>query len=262
MERELNFIKKDSKLRKEGIIVTTLFIFILVLYVSLKILNRLTYPDFVFSKIHIQPDGLIWLVLLSLVPVIIAWIPRINFRWLFKIQSILIVSVLLMIAQNFYYVYKSEWQTFKFMIAHPKADYGNKMRYKIGSVFYNYALFINKYTPENAAILIPPQAFPWPQSGNVGMLRYFVYPRNISNGDEFESPSQEDLKKIDYVLLNWGEADMVESPHTHDWPKFDVKAEKIIFMNEDGSFAGEVKGDYHYKDYKGKKVWGIIVTKH
>jgi len=33
-------------------------------------------------------------------------------------------------------------------------------------------------------------------------------------------------------------------------------------MNEDGSYGGEIKGDYRYKDYKGKRVWGLIVVKH
>ena len=57
------------------------FIFILSLYVVLKKwCNCFTYTDFVFSKLHIQPDALKWPVLISLLPVAVAWIPRINFR--------------------------------------------------------------------------------------------------------------------------------------------------------------------------------------
>ena len=155
-----------------------------------------------------------------------------------------------------------EWWNFQFMIANPHATYDDKMRRVAGTLFYNYSLFVNKYTPKNASILTPPQSFPWPGSGNVAYFRYFTYPRNIYNGKESEPPSKEVLSKTDFVLLNWGETDQTEGAYTHDWPKFDVKAEKIIFMSEDGTFEGEVKGDYKYKDYKGKRVWGIIVVKH
>ncbi len=251
-----------KKIRKIDKLVLFFFIFLLSLYVVLKVINRLTPAGDLFSKLHIQPNNLIWPVLISLVPVAIAWIPQINFKKLFKIKSIFLLFVFSITMLNLYRIYKSNWQTFQFVIAHPRATYDDKMRQTIGSLTYNYALFVNKYTPPNASILIPPQAFPWPASGNVVYFRYFIYPRDISNGDEFEPPSKDAFSKIDYVFLDWGETDMVEFPHTHDWPKFDVKAEKIIFMNEDGSFGGEVKGDYHYKDYKNKRVWGLIVVKH
>jgi hypothetical protein len=243
-------------------LVLVLFVFFILFYVFLKVLNRLTYPDFVFSTIHIQPDVLKWPTLISFLPVAILWIPRIDFKKLLNIRFALLVFVFLIIAYNFFKIYKMEWWNFQFMIANPHATYDDKLRGKIGSLFYNYALFIDKYTPEGATILIPPQSFPWPQSGNIPYFRYFVYPRNIYNGKESEPPSKEVLSKTDYVLLNWGETDQTEGAYTHDWPKFDVNAEKIIFMNEDGTFGGEVKGDYRYKDYKGKRVWGIIVVKH
>lgn len=251
-----------KKIRKIDKLVLFFFVFLLSFYIVLKVVNRLTSLDDLFSKLHIQPDNLIWPVLISFVLVAIVWIPQINFRKLLNIQSIFLLFAFSIIVINLYSIYKTNWLTFRFVITHPYATYDDRMRKAIGDLTYNYTLFINKYTPPKASLLIPPQAFPWPASGNVPYFRYFVYPRVISNGDEFESPSKDTLNKIDYVLLNWGETDMVEFPHTHDWPKFDVKAEKIIFMNEDGSFGGEVKGDYHYKDYKGKRVWGLIVVKH
>ena len=239
-----------------------LFVFLLSFYVVLKVVNRLVYSGFMFSKLHVQPDLFIWPVIISMLPVAVIWIPRINFRKLLNVQSILIMFVFLIIAQNLRYIYKSEWQPVSFILAHPVATYEDKMRKVIGDLTYNYALFIVKYTPENASLLIPPQAFPWPASGNASYFRYFVYPRNLTSGNEFEPPSKDVLGKTDYVLLSWGETDTVESPHTHDWPKFGVKAEKIIFMNKDGTHGGEVKGDFHYSEYKGKKVWGLIVVKH
>jgi hypothetical protein len=251
-----------KKVRMIDKLVLVLFVFFISFYFVIKILNRITTAGLVFSKLHIQPNSLIWPILISLLLVAVLWIPRIDFKKLLNIRFALLVFVFLIIAYNFFRIYKMEWWNFQFIIANPHATYDDKMRRVIGAIFYNYALFVDKYTPENASILVPPQTFPWPGSGNIAYFRYFVYPRNIYNGKESEPPSKEVLSKTDYVLLNWGETDQTEGAYTHDWPKFDVKAEKIIFMNEDGSFGGEVKGDYRYKDYKGKRVWGIIVVKH
>jgi hypothetical protein len=251
-----------KKTRKVDKLILVIFVFLLSLYIVLKILNRVTSAGLVFSKLHIQPNNLIWLILVSLLVVVVLWIPRINFKKLLNIRSVILLFIFLIVTYNLFKIYKMEWWNFQFIIANPHATYDDKMRKTVGPLFYNYALFIDKYTPGNASILIPPQSFPWPQSGNVPYLRYFVYPRNISNGKEFEPPSKDILKSIDYILLNWGETDETEGKYTHDWPKFDVRAEKIIFMNEDGTFGGEAKGDYHYKAYKGKRVWGIIVVKH
>ena len=234
----------------------------IVLFVILKIVNRLAYPTFIFNTVHIQPDALKWAALIAALSIVVVWTPQIKFKKLLNIQSGILAFVLLIIGFNLYQIYKSEWQDFQYIIANPKATYDDKMGYKLCPIFYDYTLFINRYTPEDSTLLMPPQSFPWPYVGNGGMLRYFVYPRNIINGEEYVSPSTEELKNIDYVLLNWGETEETQGGYTHEWRKFDVEAEKIIFMNEDGSFGGEVKGDYHYNDYKGKKVWGLIVVKH
>jgi hypothetical protein len=204
----------------------------------------------------------LWPALISILIIAIVWIPQIKYKKLLNIQTLIYTIAIFIICYNLFLIYKSKWRSYQQIISNPQASYDDKMRNTIGDLIYNYALFVKKYTPENSSILVPPQAFPWPGSGNIGYFRYFVYPRTIESGDEFEAPSKNSLAKIDYILLNWGETDRVEYPHTHDWPKFDVKAEKIIFMNRDGSFGGEVGGNYYYKDYKDKQVWGIIVVKH
>ncbi len=231
-------------------------------FLILKIINRLVSSEFVLNKLNIQPNNLIWPALIALFPVAVILLPRINLKKLFKIQSAVVISIFLIVSHGLYTIYKSHWQTYQFIITHPFVSYDEKMRKAIGEFSYNYAKFIVKYTPESATLLVPPQAFPWPSSGNIGYFRYFSYPRTLIAGDEFIPPPKDIFAGIDYVLLNWGETERVENEHTHGWPKFDVKAEKIIFMDEDGGYAGELKGNYHYKDYKDKKVWGLIVIKH
>ena len=256
------FIKKDFVLQKRDRIITIFSAFVVLVYFVLKVINRLVFNGLIFDKLHVLPKNLFWLALICLLSIAVVWIPQIKFKKLLNIQSVIFLIILLMIFYNLFSIYKSKWRLYQQIITNPYASYDDKMRNTIGDLIYNYALFVDKYTPEEASILVPPQAFPWPGTGNVGYFRYFVYPRTINSGDEFELPSKDDLNKIDYVLLNWGETDRVENLHTHGWPKFDVKAEKIIFMNRNGSYGGEIKGNYYYKDYKDKQVWGIIVVKH
>lgn len=258
----LKLIKKNIVVQKYEKTISVIAVLTIASFIILKIVNRLTYSTFVFGALHIQPDMLKWPALVAVFSVAVIWIPRIKFKKLFDVESVILMFILLIIVSNLYQIYKSEWQDFRYMVTNPDATYDDKMRYELCPIFYDYTLFINEYTSENSSLLMPPQSFPWPYVGNGGMLRYFVYPRNIINGKEYESPSKEVLDNVDYVLLNWGETEQTQGVYTQEWPKFDVKAEKIIFMNEDGSFGGEVKGDYHYSNYKGKKVWGLIVVKH
>lgn len=254
--------KKQAKPRKTDKVYYILAIVMVTTFLVLKIVNRLVSAEFVINTLNIQPNNLFLPALISLFPVGIILFPRLNLKKLLKVQNMLIILIFLIVAQSLYLIYKSKWQTYQFIISHPFVSYEEKMRKAIGELSYDYAMFVVKYTPEDATLLVPPQAFPWPSSGNIGYFRYFSYPRTLVSGDEFTPPTKDVFADIDYVLLNWGETDRVENEHTHDWPKFDVKAEKIIFMNEKGEHVGEVKGDYYYRDYKGKKVWGLIVVKH
>lgn len=256
----VKFVKKNKKSQKNDKVLMVFSVFLIILYIVLKITDRLTYANFVFSNLHIQPNNLLWPTLISFLPVVFVWFPRINFKKLLTPQSILALFVTSIIAFNMYKIYKMEWWAFQFIITHPQASYGDKMRRAVGPEFYNFTQFIIRNTPEDSKILIPPQAFPWPQSGNEAFMRYFIHPRKMGNGKEYNPQTK--LSDYDYVVLNWGETDSTEPPYTHSWPKFDVPAEGIIFMNTDGTFGGEIKGNYYYKDYKDKKVWGLIIIKH
>jgi hypothetical protein len=131
------------------------------------------------------------------------------------------------------------------------------MREAIGEDFYNFTQFINKNTPESATVLIPPRGFPWPQTGNVGYIRYFIYPREIAKGKEYEPAHDYESKRIDYVLIAWGETPTTSHGFTHGWPKFDVEAEYILYLNKDGGVTKK-PGNYVYDEHKNNKYWGLI----
>jgi hypothetical protein len=176
-----------------------------------------------------------------------------------KLVSILVAVVLL---ENLVGVINKVAFDNLYILRHLNASYDDRMREKVGFVFYNFTQFIVKNTPENANLLIPPQAFPWPQSGNGAYMRYFVYPRNVGNGGKYPLDSIETLRDFDYVLLAWGESEKVQDEYMHGWPMFNIPAEKIILMNEDGTFKDELDGDYYYNDFKDKNAWGLIKVRH
>lgn len=255
------FDKKDIK-TKIAICDVVPFLMSLILYVSFKLFDRFIYPNFVFSKVHIQPDNLFWVAVVLSIPVFVAVVKIDYSKKESRLPTAIMALCLSLVGFNLFKIYKIINSSLIFMIKNPTATYEVKMQEKVGKTFYKYTQFIDTYTPEDANLLIPPQAFPWPQSGNGAFLRYFTYPRNLGNGGEFSAGTNINWKNIDFVLLDWGETPTTEGKYTHEWPKFDVPADKIIFMNEDGTFASEIKGDYKYANYKGKKVWGLIVVKH
>ena len=142
-----------------------------------------------------------------------------------------------------------------YILSHIKASYDFKMKERWG-IYYDYIKFVKENTPENASILIPPQKFPWPSSGNVGLNRYFLFPRNMGNGS-YNEPM--DLRNYDYVLLVWGEEGGVKSDY--GWPKIPLKAEKIIYFNPDTGAVTEKIENYDPKLVPVNGAWGIIKIK-
>lgn len=139
----------------------------------------------------------------------------------------------------------------------------DKLRVKIGWGLYDYAEFIKRELPEDARILVPPQGFPWPATGNVAYFRYFLYPRHLVNGAEREVKVDLKNEGIEYVLLAWGETDGTEYDYTHGWPKFPLPAKAIIYkkdLTHVGNYESVViEKDYDPKDPMNEKNWGIIV---
>lgn len=136
-----------------------------------------------------------------------------------------------------------------------------KLRHQINARVLDYYEFINRNTPKNAKILIPPTAYPWPMTGNVHFSRYFLYPRYLIVGKEKEPGV--DLKKenIQYVLTIWGEEENETPGYTHGWPKFSVPAKRIIFKKPTSQLFNYetliIETDFNPNMDK-SDIWGII----
>lgn len=159
-----------------------------------------------------------------------------------RIQKIILLLIILSLLINLWSIARVMAHGLKIIYLdrnYLSASNEKKLCLKVGESFCNYVSFIKEHTPENAVILIPPQGYPWPMTGNVAYFRYFLYPRILISGKEKE-PGVDLIKtKVDYVLIDWGEDKSTEYDFTHSWPKFSVPAKQTIYMDTD-------------------KKWGII----
>lgn len=154
---------------------------------------------------------------------------------------------------------KNSIHNFIFRLRNFNLSYDEKMRLSVGKAFYDFTLFIRENTPEDSVILIPPQAYPWPQTGNAGYLRYFIFPRKVINGKEFEPGINLAENRIEYVLFL--QSDDLQTPGdvlTPGWPKFDLRAVYKLYLLEDGN-TKKVPGNYNQKEIReNKNLRGII----
>ena len=236
----------------------------------------ISYPNFVFSNFHLHPNALIWPFALSAALYIFGYQVQnlLNLEvWkvkgkivLRKIKSLDLFACLicLVVLAIFFINLSKNIQNFRdnliYILRNPRISTEQKLRKKVTPIFYDYVVFINKNTPEDAKILIPPQGFPWPQSGNYAYIRYFIFPRAGTSGKEYEPGINIQEKGISYVLLAWGETETTEYGYTHGWPKFDIPADWITYYDEKGN-TYKKDGNYYYKEFAGKKVWGVIKVK-
>ncbi len=228
-----------------------------VLYVVMLFLESLHFPNYVFSTYHIQPANFIYIVLLSLILFLISKLPRKKSFLLntsFSKLVIIFISTLVLF-EGFVMVMKVVVPNDIYILSHINASYDFKMKERWG-IYYDYIKFVRANTPENSSILVPPQKYPWPSSGNIGLDRYFLYPRNLANGS-YDNPM--DLTSYNYVLLVWGEEGGIESDY--GWPKISIKAEKIIYFNPDTGAVTEKIENYDPKLIPANGAWGIIKVK-
>ena len=126
------------------------------------------------------------------------------------------------------------------------------MQKKLGT-FYNYMVFVKDNTEENSRIIIPPQEEPWLSVGNRFLVRYFLHPRIIIQGQYENNPSV----KADYILISEG-GWTASDPVRYGWPKVFVAAEKIVYFDiEEKSVSTQIK-DYDPDELQNKTAWGII----
>lgn len=237
-----------------------IFPLVAILYLVMQFLEAIRFPNYTFSTYHIQPTNFFYIVLMSLTLLLISKITKQKslvsngsafkpFLILIFIAAFINGAVKTVDAAIFTNIY---------VFSHLNASYDYKMTaLDRWSNYYDYIKFVKENTPENAFILVPPQQLPWNSTGNVGLDRYFLYPRNLENGSLNEPI---DSSKYNYVLIVWGEW-YIDDKNAYGWPKVPVKAESIIYFNPGTRKVSEIKGNYNPVKSAENGVWGIIKIK-
>lgn len=263
----VGFVKKFSLLKQktvfQNIIKFTAYtgtILMSALLIFVFILEKMKYPNYVYSTFHINPHGLIISLVLTAYFVWTEKSTRLTFTYFIK--YLLFALIIWTLAWNGISLKPFISENIRTIIQNPFASYDEKMSKDTGGFFYSYVQFVKKNTPENSKILLPPfPAYPWPQTGNEPYIRYFLYPRTLLNGGQFEPMHDYSKEGIDYVLIAWGETDEVSTGYTHGWPKFTVKSDEIIYFYSDGSVKKVVGKDYNPNDFVNRETWGLIKVK-
>ena len=139
------------------------------------------------------------------------------------------------------------------IVSQPSASYEDKLVRAYGG-FYPAMRFVTELTPDDALILIPPQANPWEVEGNAPMVTYYLYPRKVQNMTD-QMPATD---RPVYALIahgSWpktGETD-------YGWPKINISSSRI-WRFESSSHALE-EFSREYNPVTDKWDWGLIEVK-
>lgn len=236
-------------------------------------IEGISYTNYIFSRFHVHPKLLYTPLFLSYFGLFLfikkdtIWNKSNNaglakyFKTIYKVRTLLLIICFWLIFQNLTVIWQVLRNDILFMVKHRESTVAEKMRYKVGDKFYKFVDFVQKNTPPYSTILIPPQGYPWPQTGNPSYIRYFLYPRKVVVGKEYEANIDLLKSNIDYVLIAHGETDTTEFGFTHGWPKFDVPSDYVLYMEDDKELIRQYEHMYLYKNSIGKEQWGIIKIK-
>lgn len=196
-------------------------------------LEAINYPNFVFSTIHIHLDGLQIMTLLIFIYFLLSNLKHIRYHSLTR-ETIMIVMFALVLNFTFAAVINDlKLLSKEFKLMQNAGDTDSQKQHAGWGDIYLYTQLLNRSTPHNATIAFPPAQNHWLYSGNVVLMRYFVYPRSIVNltetGSE-ETLAQLPAQTFDYIALAWGESNELDlSPY--GWPKQAVKTEYIDYFD-------------------------------
>lgn len=237
---------------KQTIPVTILifpFPVLFITYLLSRSIERVTFTNYIFSKFHLNFQLIILPLLISIYPFVTGLIGYKKSRG--YIRSVLIIVILINLTGL---VPKTLINKTWFVVTNMSMSNEEKMIITFGKSIYNYSEFVKANTPPDAVILVPPQDNPWPQTGNVGYFRYFLYPRKLINAEECPSISND----VTHILIDWGESEYAGN-RTHGWPKCNLWGKNIVYMIGNDSIISKTKV-YLYKDaiFDQNKRWGII----
>jgi len=205
-------------------IVSVILLFILF---SLSFAEGVKYPNYVFTHTHINLVSFQFLIVVVVTHAV--FLLKNNLENIQKMGLGLLIGILICTGTS------GLGRTMAFVssgvlaiTANPWLTYEQKM-IKVYPGLYPALREVARLTPDNATILIPPQANPWEFEGNGAIVTYFVYPRHVIN-----LPVDGNIPLLVgpvYILIARGSWPNLISKTQYGWPKIAVNAKRIWQFN-------------------------------
>lgn len=240
-------------------------------YIVLSSVEKDHYPNYIFTKYHLVIDLMPALIFTELIVLTTSYLilarqshtkfyKNAIYGMLFKnlsdpVYKVLRLIIFLMsmwifgkyVLNGILITYSVNKQAYSLITS----SYDEKMRSYWGPI-YDYFSFIKSNTPEDAVILIPPQMSPWQTEGNAGLVRYFLYPRKVINGELTDI----NYTNVEYILITWGSWG-VNDKSLYGWPKITIPADKITYWNSENN-GTTTSEEVQYVPKNDDNIWGII----
>jgi hypothetical protein len=227
-------------------------------YIFFSVMEGARFPNYVFSKFHINLEGLAYIVMFSIALFIVGRLKgKLRTGNLEKDLGRIVLYLLIAhtLIVNLGITLKASLVSDIYVALHLDRSYSQKMSYRWGD-YYNYMVFVRNNTPEDANILIPPQISPWQGAGNLHLDAYFLYPRKTFHY-EFETVSAaKSLAPNTYVMIYRAEGCSI---NCRIWPEQTIYAKEVIFMNSNSNKVEESRQNYTYNSKDVTSPFGLLL---
>jgi len=227
------------------------------------IIESLTYPNFIFTYLHVHLDGLQILTGMLFVYFALSnlnhkhYVNILNSTFLLAISSLLINYTIINVIEVTKIIKK---ETIAMQINATTDEDKNEAGW--GKI-YRYANMLKESTPDTATIAMPPAQNHWLYSGNIVLMRYFLYPRTLVNVKETDSQStlsQLPETDYDYVALVWGESNERDNA-PYGWPKISIASEYIEYFDLENKLTNRILVPNYLPTEYTNPTWGVIKVK-
>ncbi len=241
---------------------------IFIIYFILQSLEINNYPNYVFTNYHLQPNNFFYAVIFgSLVLLLNVMSTKEVQKYYLKLYhnfennnnkkrfilnfGVIFILVLYFI-NNMTLAINDAISSNIYIFTHLNDSYADKMRVQWKS-YSDFMLFVDNYTEGSSTIVVPPTERPWLTVGNSSLSRYFTYPKKVIEGSYSELPEE----MFDYVTIAVGSWNVAEEER-YNWPKVQVPAEKIWYIDLNTLSIEESFSDFDPADERNKGAWGLI----
>jgi hypothetical protein len=165
--------------------------------------------------------------------------------------QLLAVVLVVYINANFPKSLNFFWESSVDMLRNSNRTYSEKMK-KSWGIYYDYMIFVQKLTPNDSVILIPPMRDCWLREGNPFVSWYFLYPRKLVGSKE----QNLNLAGIDYIMITEGSWE--DNKPCQMWPNDTLNGEVWYMDVKNGE---PMKQEQHYYDPNtaiADQRWGLI----